>query len=101
MHNNLPKIFYFINDLDKDHINKLDKNIAIIFTDIYTYPKIQFMYILSKYFDKNVNDIQNLLDKKKISRYPRYISMKKIYQPKIKELDNNDLILQTISSLLK
>ena len=41
------------------------------------------------------------LDKKKISRYPRYISLKKIYQPKIKELDNNDLILQTINNLLK
>ncbi len=26
------------------------KHVAIIFTDIYTYPKIQFMYILSKYF---------------------------------------------------
>lgn len=26
------------------------KHVAIIFTDIYTYPKVQFMYILSKYF---------------------------------------------------
>ncbi len=41
------------------------------------------------------------LDKKKISRYPRYISMKKIYNPKIKELQNNDLILETINNLIK
>lgn len=40
----------FIDTLEKIKFNS-KKNIAIIFTDIYTYPKIQFMYILSKYFD--------------------------------------------------
>lgn len=30
------------------------KNFAILFTEMYTYPKIQFMYILSNYFEKNV-----------------------------------------------
>jgi len=40
------------------------------------------------------------LDKKKISRYPRYIDVKKIHQPKIKELQNNDLILDTIDKFI-
>ena len=40
------------------------------------------------------------LDKKKISNNPRYIFMKKIYHPKIKELENNDLILQTINNFI-
>ena len=40
------------------------------------------------------------LDKKKISRFPRYISMKKIYNPKIKELQDNNLILQTINEFI-
>ena len=31
MHNYLPKIFYFINDFNQDHIRKLDKKIAIIY----------------------------------------------------------------------
>ena len=30
------------------------KNFAIIIRDLYTYPKIQFMYILSKYFETNL-----------------------------------------------
>ena len=29
------------------------KNFAVLFKEIYTYPKIQFMYILSNYFEKN------------------------------------------------
>ena len=41
------------------------------------------------------------LDKKKISQYPRYISMKKIYHPKVKELQNNNLILETINNFIK
>jgi 3-dehydroquinate synthetase len=40
------------------------------------------------------------LDKKKISRYPRYIFMKKIHKPKIKELQDSDLILQTINNFI-
>tara|TARA_B100000029_G_C17275433_1_gene851451 strand:- start:91 stop:807 length:717 start_codon:yes stop_codon:yes gene_type:complete len=40
------------------------------------------------------------LDKKKISRFPRYISVKKIYNPKIKELQDNSLILQTINEFI-
>ena len=31
MHKNLPKIYYFIDTFNKDHISKLNKNIAIIF----------------------------------------------------------------------
>ena len=40
------------------------------------------------------------LDKKKISRYPRYIFMKKIHKSKIKELQDSDLILQTINNFI-
>jgi 3-dehydroquinate synthetase len=39
------------------------------------------------------------LDKKKISRYPRYISMKKIYRPNVKDLKDENLILQTIDRI--
>jgi len=31
MHKNLPKYYYFIDSFKKDHIKKLDKNIAIIY----------------------------------------------------------------------
>ena len=31
MHNDLPKIYYFINKFDKNKINKLNKNIALIY----------------------------------------------------------------------
>ena len=31
MHNYLPKIYYFIDEFDKEHIKKLSKNIAIIY----------------------------------------------------------------------
>lgn len=34
--------------------NSKCKNFAVLFEDIYTYPKIQFMYILSNYFEKCV-----------------------------------------------
>ena len=40
------------------------------------------------------------LDKKKISRNPRYIFMKKIYKPSIKELSDENLILQTIDRFI-
>ena len=31
MHNNLPKIYYFINEFDQNHIRKLNKNIETLF----------------------------------------------------------------------
>jgi len=31
MHNNLPKFYYFIDEFNKEHIKKLNKNIAIIY----------------------------------------------------------------------
>ena len=40
------------------------------------------------------------LDKKKISRYPRYISLKKLNKPTVKELQNNHLILETIDNFI-
>jgi hypothetical protein len=41
-------------DIVEEMRNSKRKNFAIIFKEMYTYPKIQFMYILSKYFDKNL-----------------------------------------------
>ncbi len=40
------------------------------------------------------------LDKKKISRYPRYISIKSAYHPRIKELQDSNLIIQTINRFI-
>jgi len=36
MHSNLPKLFFFINTYDKNHIRKLPKKVAIIFRDYET-----------------------------------------------------------------
>ena len=36
------------------------------------------------------------LDKKKISKYPRFISLRKIYNPKIKEIEDTGKILEVI-----
>ena len=58
MHNNLPKIFYFIKDLDKDHINKLNKNIAIIYRN----------YSL-KYDEKKILEIKKICKKNKNKFY--------------------------------
>ena len=52
MHNDLPKIFYFINELNKDHIKKLEKNIAIIYRNY----SIQ-------YDEKKIIEIQNICKK--------------------------------------
>ena len=44
---------------------------------------------------------QNIfLDKKRIDKYPRYISVKKIGVSKIKEMKNLDLINDTILKVL-
>lgn len=52
------KIFKIINSMSfadtlEEMRNSNCKNFAILFKEIYTYPKIQFMYILSNYFKKN------------------------------------------------
>ena len=39
-------------------------------------------------------------DKKKIGKFPRYISLKKIGYPKISELKNNQRIKKTIENVL-
>ena len=51
---------------------------------------------------KLLNDIyKNLfLDKKKIDKYPRYISVKKIGSPKVKEIKDFDFINDTILKVL-
>ena len=40
------------------------------------------------------------LDKKKISRHPRYIFLKKIHKPSLRELSDENLILQTINKFI-
>ena len=40
------------------------------------------------------------LDKKRISRFPRYISIKKLHNPQIKELEDSNLIVQTINKFI-
>ena len=40
------------------------------------------------------------LDKKKINKYPRYISLKKVFNPKIKEIEDTGEILETIKSFI-
>ena len=51
---------------------------------------------------KLLNDIyKNLfLDKKKIDKYPRYISVKKVGSPKIKEMKDFDFINDTILEVI-
>lgn len=62
--------------IDKGNLNKKKQ---ILITNIY----------------KNI-----FLDKKKITRYPRYIFMKKINKSQIKELQDNNLIIQTINNFI-
>ena len=40
------------------------------------------------------------LDKKKINKYPRFISLKKIYNPKIKEIEDTGKILEVIKLII-
>ena len=62
--------------------------------------------IIGKNLKINKQQLNNIifknlfLDKKKISRNPRYIFMKKIYKPSIKELSDENLILQTINRFI-
>lgn len=53
------KIFKIINSMSfidtiEEIRNSKCKNFAILFKELYTYPKIQFMYILGNYFKKNL-----------------------------------------------
>jgi|TARA_B110000967_G_C18762074_1_gene498404 thiamine-phosphate pyrophosphorylase len=54
MHNNLPNFFYFINTLDKEHIRKLNKKVAIIYRN----------YSI-KYDEKLIINIKNFCRKEK------------------------------------
>ena len=45
MHKDLPKIYYFINKFDPNHINKLDKKIALIYRN---YNKKTSLELISK-----------------------------------------------------
>ena len=53
IHNNLPKIFYFINEFDKDHIRKLDKKISIIFRNYTIKPTKELIRNIKKFCKKD------------------------------------------------
>ena len=53
MHNNLTKIFYFINEFIKDDINKLDKNIKIIYRNYNTKINHKLIKNISNYCKSN------------------------------------------------
>ena len=40
------------------------------------------------------------LDKKKVSKFPRYISLKTIYKPQVKEIENTGDILEIIKKFI-
>ena len=58
---------------------------------------LSFKFSKQKFVDEIYKGV--FLDKKKISRYPRYISLRKIYQPKIEEIEDTVGILETIKLL--
>ena len=49
MHTNFPRIYYFINKLDKNNINKLDKNIALIYRNYNKKLNISSIIQIKKY----------------------------------------------------
>tara|TARA_B100000989_G_C19526382_1_gene467090 strand:+ start:1081 stop:2190 length:1110 start_codon:yes stop_codon:yes gene_type:complete len=53
---------------------------------------------LQKLHKKIINDV--FLDKKRINQYPRYISLKKQFMPKIKEMDDMNLLNETVYRIL-
>ena len=55
--------------------------------------------LVQKIQSKTFNYI--FLDKKRINNFPRYISLKKKYKPKIEEMSDNNLIDQAIFKFLK
>ena len=70
-------------------------------------------HLPTRVLDKNIyetNLIQKIqsqtykyvfFDKKKINKYPRYVSLKKDYRPKIEEMKNNELIDESIFKFIK
>lgn len=67
-----------------------------LFTTLNALPKAIDKMKLHKKIVQNV-----FLDKKKINMYPRYISLKKFYKPMIKEIDNMNLLNETIYKIIK
>ena len=49
MHNNLPRIYYFINKFDKNRINKLDRNIALIYRNYNQKLDVNLIIKIKKY----------------------------------------------------
>ena len=78
------KIFYQIKDLL--NLYSLPINLKFIKINKSLLKKEIFKYIF--------------LDKKKIGKFPRYISLQNIGNPKISELSNNEKIKKTIENVL-
>jgi len=84
--------------------NKKKNQIFILTEDLlekYNLPSnlnnLSFKFSKQKFVDEIYKGV--FLDKKKISRYPRYISLRKIYQPRIEEIEDTVGILETIKLL--
>ena len=84
--------------------NKKKNQIFILTEDLlekYNLPSnlnnLSFKFSKQKFVDEIYKGV--FLDKKKIIRYPRYISLRKIYQPRIEEIEDTVGILETIKLL--
>ena len=80
--------------------SKIYKNVKDILIDY----KLPTKILIENFkFKKQIlinNIFKNIfLDKKRISRYPRYISLRNSYKPKIENMSDENLILQTIDRL--
>ena len=85
-----------------------NKGQSKLLSEVETILKIYNLPIRILNTNKNIDDavVQNkiykgiFLDKKKISKYPRYIRLKKKYKPQIEEIKNLDYINNTIKYFL-
>ena len=86
----------------KFYFHQKKKNNLYIFLEkllkLYSLPTSLHQYNLKiskqKLIDKIYNSI--FLDKKKINKFPRYIGLKKMYNPVVKEIDDTGKMLEVI-----
>lgn len=87
--------------------NKNNKNISLVENILKDYDLptkiLKNNLYKSQFIQKLQSETYNsiFLDKKKINKHPRYISLKKIYSPYVEELKNYEMIDETIFQYLK
>ena len=79
--------------------SKLQKDVEILLAK-YALPTKVLKYIDSQILHSEIYKFL-FVDKKKIGKYPRYIFLKNLGKPKIKTLDNFNLINKTINNIIK